>query len=93
MGRKGSSKFNWTDESEDKLIAMWEANEFLYNMEMKDYANIDKKRRVLEEFAAEIGATGRSCHPAVTIVSCPEFHTTSTEFYFFMMIGMLPTYH
>lgn len=59
MGRKpkSPSEYRWTVEKE-KVLTWWEEHELLYNLEVKDYSNQQKKRRIFEEIAAEMGATG-----------------------------------
>lgn len=60
MGRKPKqpTDYEWTPEREEMLLNFWEKNAFLYNLELRDYSNQDKKRRTYEEFAAKMGATG-----------------------------------
>lgn len=60
MGRKAKNptNFDWTPEREEKLLMFWEENAFLYNLELKDYSKVDKKQRLYEQFAAEMGTTG-----------------------------------
>lgn len=72
MGRKARkpTDYVWTAEREEQLLNWWEENELLYNMETKDYSNQHKKRRMYEEFAAKMGATGKlglkgHCHWAL----------------------------
>lgn len=62
-----SMKFNsktpppivWTNEMEDELISLYEGEEFLYNLEKRDYANQDKRRRTYEHFGRILGVTSK----------------------------------
>lgn len=60
MGRKARkpTDYVWTPEREEMLLTFWEDNAFLYNLELKDYSNLEKKRRVYNEFAEKMGTTG-----------------------------------
>lgn len=57
--QNGKKTFDWTDEQEDTLIALWQEHEYLYNMKCRDYKNTQKKERAIESIAAKIGTTGR----------------------------------
>lgn len=52
--------YDWTDEKEEQLISQWEENEFLYNMECKDYKNQQKKEMAYENMGKKIGTTGKN---------------------------------
>lgn len=61
MGRKPKtpSDYEWTPEREQLLLEWWEKNELLYNLELKDYSNQQKKRSAYEAFAKKMGATSK----------------------------------
>lgn len=48
-------RYTWTFEAEEKLIDFWEKNEILYDMSLREYSNTERKRRLLDRFAAELG--------------------------------------
>lgn len=60
MGRKPKvpTTYQWTPRTEEELIEWWEANGFLYNLELKEYSDIQKKNRTYEAFAKKMGCTG-----------------------------------
>ena len=53
-----NSNMEWTDEKTFRLIAVYEQQTDLYDIQSKDYHNRNVKKRVIECLSRELGTTG-----------------------------------
>lgn len=54
-----SSKNLWTPTKEERLVAMWEEEEHMYNAMSLDYRNSIMRKQTLDRFAAVFDTTGQ----------------------------------
>ena len=52
------ASFEWTAETSDQLISLYEERPCLYNTTLKEYHNRDARKKALEEIATTLKVSG-----------------------------------
>jgi hypothetical protein len=58
MDENEGRSINWSVESEEKLVDLWEERPCLYDISCKEYSNRDIKRKALDDIGAALSMPG-----------------------------------